>query len=113
MCLFVSIPHLNYYNHLRYWCSRVCLIYVYALIINCFGKSEKYKSDRNILVLLFTRYVLGFFFGQIINIYDHKKGILSIGPFNYSTMDEIDLLCRLPDQFIREVGRQEKAHKEK
>lgn len=61
MCLFVSIPHLNYYNHLRYWCSRVCLIYVYALTINCFGKSEKYKSDRNILVLLFTRYVLGFF----------------------------------------------------
>lgn len=45
-----------------------------------------------------------FCFAQIINIYDHKKGVLSIGPFNYSTMDEIDLLCRLPDQFIREVG---------
>ena len=28
---------------------------------------------------------------------------MTIGPFNYSTMDEIDLLCRLPDQFIREV----------
>uniref|UniRef100_K1RAH7 Protein N-terminal asparagine amidohydrolase n=1 Tax=Magallana gigas TaxID=29159 RepID=K1RAH7_MAGGI len=50
----------------------------------------------------------------IINIYDHKKGVLSIGPFNYSTMDEIDLLCRLPDQFIREhlstSPEQEPAH---
>ncbi|XP_056018169.1 protein N-terminal asparagine amidohydrolase-like [Ostrea edulis] len=51
---------------------------------------------------------------EIINIYDHKKGMLSIGPFNYSTMDEIDLLCRLPDQFIREhlstSPEQEPAH---
>lgn len=51
---------------------------------------------------------------EIINIYDHKKGVLSIGPFNYSTMDEIDLLCRLPDQFIREhlstSPEQEPAH---
>ncbi|KAK3092015.1 hypothetical protein FSP39_024462, partial [Pinctada imbricata] len=39
---------------------------------------------------------------EVMNIYDCKRGLLSIGPFNYSTMDEIDLLCGLPDQFIRE-----------
>ncbi|OWF40345.1 protein N-terminal asparagine amidohydrolase-like [Mizuhopecten yessoensis] len=39
---------------------------------------------------------------EVINIYDPKRNILTIGPFNYSTMDEIDLLCGLPKNFIRE-----------
>ena len=29
--------------------------------------------------------------------------MMTLGPFDYSNMDEIDLLCRLPDQFIRQV----------
>ncbi|XP_053392623.1 protein N-terminal asparagine amidohydrolase-like isoform X2 [Mercenaria mercenaria] len=39
---------------------------------------------------------------EVINIYDNRKKQLVIGPFDYSTMDEIDLLCRLPDPIIRE-----------
>lgn len=39
---------------------------------------------------------------EVINIYDNRKKHLVIGPFDYSTMDEIDLLCRLPDPIIRE-----------
>ncbi|XP_033754286.1 protein N-terminal asparagine amidohydrolase-like [Pecten maximus] len=39
---------------------------------------------------------------EVLNIYDPKDNILTIGPFNYSTMDEIDLLCGLPKPFIRE-----------
>ena len=31
--------------------------------------------------------------------------MMTLGPFDYSNMDEIDLLCRLPDQFIRQVCR--------
>lgn len=63
---------------------------------------ETFQVFNSMLVWFFK--IIFFCFAQIINIYDHKKGVLSIGPFNYSTMDEIDLLCRLPDQFIREVG---------
>jgi len=40
---------------------------------------------------------------QVLNIYDNRRKLLVIGPFDYSTMDEIDLLCRLPDPIIREV----------
>lgn len=39
---------------------------------------------------------------EVINIYDPRRNILTIGPFNYSTMDEIDLLCGLPKNFIRQ-----------
>ncbi|KAL3876090.1 hypothetical protein ACJMK2_033971 [Sinanodonta woodiana] len=39
---------------------------------------------------------------EVLSIYDYKKQRMTIGPFLYSTMDEIDLLCRLPDQFIRQ-----------
>ncbi|XP_060066595.1 protein N-terminal asparagine amidohydrolase-like isoform X2 [Ylistrum balloti] len=39
---------------------------------------------------------------DVLNIYDPKSNTLTIGPFNYSTMDEIDLLCGLPKSFIRE-----------
>ena len=46
-----------------------------------------------------------FFFFQIINIYDNRRKMMTLGPFDYSNMDEIDLLCRLPDQFIRQVCR--------
>ncbi|KAL5019356.1 hypothetical protein ScPMuIL_005078 [Solemya velum] len=38
---------------------------------------------------------------DIMNIYDNQSQELVVGPFHYSTMDEIDLLCRLPDEFIR------------
>lgn len=39
---------------------------------------------------------------EVINIYDNRKHLMTVGPFDYSNMDEIDLLCRLPDQFIRQ-----------
>lgn len=39
---------------------------------------------------------------EVINIYDNKKNQLVIGPFDYSSMDEIDLLCRMPDSLIRQ-----------
>lgn len=39
---------------------------------------------------------------EVIKIYDNKRKMMVIGPFDYSSMDEIDLLCRLPDPFIRE-----------
>lgn len=39
---------------------------------------------------------------EVINIYDNRRKLMTLGPFDYSNMDEIDLLCRLPDQFIRQ-----------
>ncbi|KAH3863459.1 hypothetical protein DPMN_026448 [Dreissena polymorpha] len=39
---------------------------------------------------------------EVLNVYDNRKKLLVVGPFNYSSMDEIDLLCRLPDPIIRE-----------
>ena len=44
-----------------------------------------------------------FIVDQVINIYDNRRKLMTLGPFDYSNMDEIDLLCRLPDQFIRQV----------
>lgn len=39
---------------------------------------------------------------EVLNIYDNRRKQLVIGPFEYTSMDEIDLLCRLPDPIIRE-----------
>lgn len=39
---------------------------------------------------------------EVLNIYDPKSNTLTIGPFNYSTSDEIGLLCGLPKEFLRE-----------
>lgn len=39
---------------------------------------------------------------EVINIYDHRKSQIRLEPITYSTMDEIELLCRMPDLFIRQ-----------
>ncbi|VDI54348.1 protein N-terminal asparagine amidohydrolase [Mytilus galloprovincialis] len=38
----------------------------------------------------------------VINVYDHRKSQIRLDPITYSTMDEIELLCRMPDLFIRQ-----------
>ncbi|CAG2199620.1 NTAN1 [Mytilus edulis] len=39
---------------------------------------------------------------EVINVYDHRKSQIRLDPITYSTMDEIELLCRMPDLFIRQ-----------
>ena len=39
---------------------------------------------------------------EVINVYDHRKCQIKLEPITYSTMDEIELLCRMPDPFIRQ-----------
>lgn len=39
---------------------------------------------------------------EVLNIYDPKSKLLKIGPFEYTTIGEIEILCGIPDRFLLE-----------
>ncbi|KAJ8318983.1 hypothetical protein KUTeg_004074 [Tegillarca granosa] len=39
---------------------------------------------------------------NVLNIYDPKSKLLKIGPFEYTTIGEIEILCGIPDRFLLE-----------